>query len=152
MIKTRGTFEVRQQKPKWHAGERSLGHSVPRDLQLRSEDQPIRRQGASHRNLHECFSHFDRRLGRRPQEGQSQGDRSISLRYIHALECDRPSARCQGDQEVRLQRCRDSVEGRRHLLAGPRFKEARPAALCYDIKPSTKPSGELQSISISSPP
>jgi ribonuclease BN (tRNA processing enzyme) len=30
----------------------------------------------------------------------------------------RPRARCQGDQEVRLQRSRDSVAGRRHLLEG----------------------------------
>ena len=65
-----------------------------------------------------AFSYFDRTAGRRSQEGESQGHRSVSLRNIHALECDRPGARCQGDQVVWLQRSCNSVTGRRHFLAG----------------------------------
>lgn len=53
---------------------------------------------------------------------KSQGHRSVSLRNIHALECDRPGARCQGDQVVRLQRSCGSVTGRRHFLAARTFK------------------------------
>ena len=74
------------------------------------------------RVVHERISYFDGTAGRRSQEGESQGHRAVSLRNIHALECDRPGARCQGDQVVRLQRSCDSVTGRRHFLAAPSQK------------------------------
>ena len=42
--------------------------------------------GSCHRSVHERFSYFDRRAGRRSQESESQGDRALPLRYIHARE------------------------------------------------------------------
>ena len=73
--------------------------------------------------VHERISYFDRTAGRRSQESESQGDRALPLRNIHARECDRPRARRQRDQEVWLQRSRDSVTGRRHLLGCIAFPE-----------------------------
>jgi len=47
---------------------------------------------------------------------QADLDYRQALAQLKALECDRPRARCQGDQAVRLQRPRDSVTGRGHLF------------------------------------
>ena len=35
-----------------------------------------------------ALSYFDRTAGRRPQEGESQGDCAVPLRNLHARECD----------------------------------------------------------------